>query len=150
MQLSKELSVGNKILDSEHKNLLGIIEGIASLIVARDVATLSEAFELLENRLRVYFVVEGNIAQAVNFDFTQHRLAHQHLLNEVQRIKDGLMTRNGMQSKLEKEGYINSLRNCLIRHIKMDAEPFKLVLDTYLYDFKPDCAGGDTVLHGIG
>lgn len=150
MQLPKELSVENRILDSEHKNLHGIIDGITGLIAAGDVAALSEAFKLLENRLYTYFVVEENIAQAVSFDFTHHKLAHQHLLNEFQRIKDGLVAKNGMWSKLEREGYINSMRKCLIRHIKVDAAPFRIVLSTHLYDLKPDCAGGDSASHGIG
>lgn len=121
-------SVGNRILDSERMNLYDIIDGIDSLIVARDVAALSEAFELLEDRLRVYFVVEENIAQMASFDFTQRRLAHQRLLNEFQRIKNGLMAKNGIWTKFEKEGYVNSLKKCLIRHIAEDGKPLEAVL----------------------
>jgi hemerythrin-like metal-binding protein len=150
MQFSRELSVGNRILDSEHKNLRGIIDGITSLIMASDVAALSGAFELLGTNLRVYFAVEENIARAVGFDFTQHRLAHQYLLDEFRRIKNGLMAQNGSWSKLEKAGYINSLRRCLIRHITEDGKPLKIVLSDYLYDFKPASLGGCPDLHGIG
>ena len=149
MLFSRELSVGNRIIDAEHKNLHGIIDGIAGLIEARDIVTLHEAFELLENRLHAYFSVEENIAQAVNFDFTQHKLAHQHLLNEFQRIKHGLMAKSGLWTKLEKAGHINSLRKCLTRHITEDGKPLKIVLSNYLYDFKPD-SGGNAILHGIG
>ena len=149
MLFSKELSVGNRIIDSEHKKLHGIIDGIADLIMARDIATLHEAFELLENRLHAYFAVEENIAQAVNFDFAQHRLAHQHLLNEFRRIKHGLMAKNGIWTKFEKAGHINSMRKCLVRHITEDGKQFKIVLGNYLYDFQPACAGGNAVLHGV-
>ena len=149
MLFLKEFSVGNRIIDSEHKNLHGIIDGIAGLIEARDIATLHEAFELLENRLHTYFAVEENVAQAVDFDFTQHKLAHQHLLNEFRRIKHGLMAKNGLWTKFEKAGHINSLRKCLVRHITEDGKPLKIVLGNYLYDFKPD-SGGNAVLHGIG
>lgn len=150
MLLSKELSVGNRILDSEHKNLHNIINVIIGLIIARDVAALLGAFELLENCLRAYFVVEENIAQAINVDFTQHGMAHQGLLNKFQCTKDELMAKNCMLSKDEEGCCIHFLRSCLIHHIKVDTKPFTIVLNTCLYDFKPNCAGGDPVLHGCG
>lgn len=142
MAFSKELSVGNRLLDSEHKKLHGLINGIAHSIVAKDIATLVEAFELLEHGLRAYFLVEENIAQAVNFDFTQHRLAHQGLLNKFDHIKNELIDRNGEWSKYDDEYFIESLRNCLIRHIKVDDKPLKIVLETHFYDFKPDTLNG--------
>lgn len=145
---SKELSVGNRIIDSKHKKLHDIINGVIRSIVAKDAAALLETFELLENCLCAYFVVEENIAQALDFNFTQHKLAHQCLLNEFRRIQDELTTKNGVWSKYEEKVYIDSLRHCLIRHIKEDDKPFKAVLDTHLYDFKHSCTGGDSVLHG--
>jgi len=134
---TKQLSTGNRILDSEHKKLHGIINQIVCSVVARNVAALSEAFELLENCLCVYFAAEENIAQAINFDFTQHRLAHQHLLDEFQCMKDELTAKNGMWTDEEGEDYAHSLMNYLIQHIKEDGKPLKIVLDTCLYDFKP-------------
>lgn len=145
---SKQLSVGNRAIDYEHKNLHDIINGIVRSIVARDIAALLETFELLENCLCAYFVVEENIAQAIGFNFTQHGLAHQRLSNEFQFIKDELMTKDGIWSKHEEKGYIDSLMYCLIRHIKEDGKPFKAVLNTHLYDLKPSCAGSVPILHG--
>lgn len=145
MACTKQLSVGNRIIDSAHKEILGVINGIVRSIMARDVAALSEAFELLENCLCVYFSVEENIAQAVNFDFTQHLLAHQQLLNEFKRTKNELMARNGEWTKFEEKGYIGSLRNCLVRHIKEDGKPLKIVLETHFYDFNPNRIGDAVV-----
>ena len=148
MLLPHELSVGNSLIDSEHKKLHDIINNIAGIIKAGEVAALSDAFKLLENSLRDYFVVEENIAQALNFDFTQHRLAHQHLLKEFQRIRDVLMAKNGMWPKSEKKGYIDCLMACLTQHIEEDGRPLKAVLSTQFYDFKPAYAGGNIGLHG--
>lgn len=136
---SKQFSVGNRTIDSEHKNLHDIINRIIRSIVARDVAALSETFELLENCLYAYFVAEEQIAQAIDFDFTQHRQAHQDLLNKFLLIRNKL--KDGVWSKHDEKGYIDSLRSCLIRHIKEDGETFKAVLDTHLYDLKPNGAG---------
>lgn len=134
---TKQLSIGNRTLDSEHRNLHGITSKLARSIVARDVAVLSETFDLLENCLCAYFVVEENIAQAVNFDFAQHKLAHQHLLHEFQRIKNELMVKNGKWSDDEGKNYAHLLMYHLLQHIKKDGWPLKIVLDTCLYDFNP-------------
>lgn len=137
MACRKKMSVGNRIVDSKHQEIFGMINGIAHSIMEKDIAALSEAFDLLENCLSVYFVVEEHIAKAANFDFTQHRSDHQKLLNDFQRMKGWLIEKNGMWSKFEEKGCIESLNNCLIQHIKEDAKPLKAVLDTHFYDFKP-------------
>lgn len=134
---TKQLSIGNRTLDSEHKKLHDIVSRIACSIVARDAAALLETFDVLENCLAVYFVIEENIAQAINFDFTQHKLAHQHLLNEFQRIRNELMVKNGRWSDDEGRHYAHLLMAYLIQHIKGDGRSLKIVLDTCLYDFNP-------------
>lgn len=137
MTCTKQLSIGNRAIDSAHQKVLDMIDGVVHSIMAKDIAALPEAFDLLENCLRAYFLVEEHIAHAVGFDFTQHRLAHQGLLNEFQRMKNWVMAKNGAWSEFEEEGCIDSLKNCLLRHIKEDAKPLKIVLETHYYDFSP-------------
>lgn len=84
--------------------------------------------------MRQFFAVEENIAQAVNFDFNEHKLAHQYLLNEFQQIKDKLISNNGTWPNY---GNAHCLMDCLIRHINEDSRPLKIVLDTCSYDFNP-------------
>lgn len=136
MPFFSELSVGNRILDSKHKELYELINGIVSLINARDVVALPAAFEILENSLCAYFAVEENIAQAVNFDFSQHRLAHQNLLNTVQRMKEELMPQDGQWPESEGHACIGFLRDCIIQHIADESKPLKIVLSTNSYDLK--------------
>jgi hemerythrin-like metal-binding protein len=130
-------SIGNRILDSEHNKLIGMIEDIGQLVFLNHGVALSVALKLLNNGLRDYFAVEENIAHAVNFDFTNHRLTHQYLSNEIKLITNKILSQNDKWSSLEKKSSIKSLNDCLIQHIKVDSKPFKTVLDTYLYDFKP-------------
>ena len=107
------------------------------MIKASDGSALSEALRLLEDYLREYFSVEEYMAQAINFPFTQHDLAHQCLLNEVQRIGNELAANNGMWSDTAAEHYSRLLRDCFIRHIKEESKPIKIMLDAQFYDFKP-------------
>lgn len=125
------------MIDSAHKEVFDVIDRIARSITGRNIPALTEAFDLLENCLDAYFSVEKNIAQAVGFDFTEHSATHQNLLNEFQRIQDWLMEKNGMWSKFEEKGCIDSLKNCMVQHIKEDGKPLKIVLETHFYDFKP-------------
>lgn len=134
---TSELSVGNRVLDTKHKNLHGIIREMAHLVVARDVADLPVVFDLLENCWRGCFTIEENIARAVGFDFAQHRQAHQQLLEEFRRMKGELISRNGRWTDDEGKGYASSMMHCLTRHIKEDSRQLKIVLDTHLYDFNP-------------
>lgn len=131
----KELSLGNRLIDSEHKKLHDAINGVKHSVAARNVAALSAALEHLGNCLCAYFSVEERIAQAVGFDFTQHRFAHRHMLENMRSIMDDLTS--GGCSCPEGESYARCLMDCLIKHIKEDGRPLKLVLDTHLYDFKP-------------
>jgi len=134
----RSLSVGNRIIDSEHQKLGIIINDIAQLMLVNHVVALSVAIKILNDRLRDYFVVEENIAQAVNFDFTQHRLAHRILLNNFHVITNKLMSQDGKCSNLERKNYTDALNGFLIQHIQQDSKPLKMVLDTHIYDFKPN------------
>lgn len=134
---TKQLSVGNRIIDFEHKKILGMVNIIECLIKISDGSALSGAFKLLEDYLCEYFLIEEYIAQVINFPFTQHELAHRSLLNEAQRIKNELAAHNGMWSDTAAKHYSKLLRDCLIKHIKEESMPLKIMLDTQLYDFKP-------------
>ncbi len=132
---TKQLSVGNRAIDSAHKELFGVIDRIARSITERNISALAEAFDLLENCLCAYSAVEENVAQAVGFDFTEHMLTHQNLSNEFQRIKNWLTAKNGAWSEFEGKGCVDSLQNCMIRHIEEEGKQLKIVLETHFYDF---------------
>lgn len=59
---SEELSVGNAMIDSEHKDLIIIVNNVEHAIRARDSSALSRAFKLLEDHMRIHFTNEEKIA----------------------------------------------------------------------------------------
>lgn len=141
MIFSKMLSAGNKFLDSEYMKLHDIIDRIVLTIVARDVATLSETFDLLERCLCACFLLEKNIAQLVDFDFSQHRLLHQRLLNNYLQVKAELVSKNGGWLEWEVKYYIDSLRDYLIQYINDDIRPLSTVLSRHLYELSGEKIG---------
>jgi len=134
---TRQLSIGNRLLDSEHKKLHSLMTGTAKHITARNTVLLVSAFDQLSDYLGFYFAFEEHIAHAVNFDFSEHRQAHQDLLTNLQHMKDELMVRNGNWSDDDGAEYARSMMNYLIRHIKCDSKPLKIVLETNYYDFDP-------------
>lgn len=134
---TQHLSIGNRIIDSAHEKILDMVNRIECLIKVRDCHALSETFNLLEDYLSDYFLVEEGIAQAINFPFTQHDVAHQYLLNKVQQTKNELAANDGMWSDTTAKHYSNLLRDCLSKHVKVESEPIKIMLVNRFYDFKP-------------
>lgn len=139
IEWTKQLSVGNRIIDSIHKEMFAMINRAAHQIKAKDLVALAETFDLLDSYLCRYFAVEEKIAQAAGFDFGKHRLAHQNLLNEIEHMKHECREKISLWSAWEEKNYIDSLEFCWVRHIREDARPLKVILDTHFYDFKPDC-----------
>lgn len=131
------ISVGNKIIDSEYKKMFDIIHRIQRSIMAKDCAAIAADFKLLEDFACTCFSVEEKIAQAVGFDFTLHNLAHQNLLKKYQQVRDELAARNGSWFSGEGEAYKHFINDCLMGHLEHESRPLRFVLDTYFYDFKP-------------
>ena len=130
-------SVGNRIVDSQIQILDGLIYDIDHLILVNHVVALSVAIKLLHESLHHYFVVEENIAQAVGFNFTKHRVAHQRLSNDFLAITDKFTSQPEKHSKIEKREFVDSLRDSLNQHIEVDSKPLKIVLEKHFYDLKP-------------
>ena len=138
---SERLSVGNAMIDSEHKNLLNMINEVEHAIRARDGDALIQAFKLLEDGVRVHFVHEENLAHAINFSFTQNMPEHQYVQKEFQHIKDELVDKNGMWSESAAEYYSHFLSEWMIEHILEEDMQMKPALQNYPYDFKPADTG---------
>ena len=141
---TNKLSIGNAIIDAEHRNLIVMGNDIQREIKSRDCSALSQAFKLLENWLCVHFVNEEKIAQSIKFPFAQHKLAQQHSLKELQHMRNELAAKEGMWSDSAVAHFTRSLKNWMIdEHIfKLDMQ-MKPVLQNYDYNFWPDYGDGE-------
>lgn len=134
---TEQLSVGNSVIDSDHKILMGMINGIELALKARDVSRLAQAFERLDSYASVHFKNEEMVAQAVNFPFAQHKRAHQYLQQELLYLKAELDAFEGGWSDRAAEHFTGFLRDWLIRHVTSEDALMKPVLQTYPYEFRP-------------
>lgn len=148
---TKKLSVGNEILDSEHRNLICLVGDVVRAIETRDCPALAQAFELLEDWLFVHYANEERIAQAVNFDFSGHKPAQQDSLQELRLMRDELAARNGAWSDDTVEHFTRSLKKWIIdRHIVNLDMRMKPTLQARGYEFWPGRCDGVAALAAPG
>lgn len=135
---TKKLSVGNALIDAEHRNLISMVNDVVHAIRAIDCSALSEELRLLEDWLGVHFANKEKFAQTVSFDFTQHKLAQTHLLKELQYLRDELTAKDGIWPDDAVKYYSNFLKKWVIDDhiIKLDML-MKPSLQTRGYNLMP-------------
>lgn len=133
----KHLSVGNALLDSEHKNLVGMVNSIEYAVYKKDMASLLKAIKAFKDDAGAHFANEARFARALNSDFEGHELAHRHLLKELQQTVDELDIRSGGWPDYVMDYYPQFLRDWLIEHITGEDMKMKPVLQSHPYDFEP-------------
>jgi len=135
---SKKMSIGNELIDTEHKKILDLVNDVESVIRAKDCELFMQALEMLEKSTRNHFEHEEKIAHAIGFPFEEHDMEHQYILGEFQALKDKLAENQGRWSESVAEHYYMFLSTWAIDHVMEDDMKMKPLLENYPYDFKPD------------
>lgn len=133
----EHLSVGNSMIDAEHRNLIVVVNSVEQAIGTKDTAAMSRAFDLLDTYMSIHFRNEEKVAEAVNFPFARNKVEHRHLLNEMKYMREELEARNGIWSDDLINKYSRFLSSWMADHIVKEDMQMKPVLQTYPYDFKP-------------
>src|SRR3990167_6165557 len=139
-------TAGNRIIDSEHKNLLEMAYNIESIIKKGDISAVSHELEQFEYWLCDHFENEEEIALAVNFDFFKNGLEHQNLLEEFHRMKDELMSYGSALPDSAAKRYAHFLDEWLVVHILKEDMLMKPMLQTHAYDFMPEHTSVPTLI----
>jgi hemerythrin len=141
MLWNKQLSIGNTIVDSEHKHLISLTNyverAMKSAMDTRDDSLLRQAFEQLEDELSRHFRNEEKIARAVNFPFEEHRQAQLHMLSDVHFLKTELMAKDCIWTEAALRHFSEFLEDLITEHITRVDMPMKSALQGYDYDFWP-------------
>jgi len=133
----KHLSVGNAMLDNDHKSLLGMVNSIEYAVNTQNIAALLKMVKSFKTDAGAHFTNEARFARAFNYSFAQHELAHQHLLNELQQTIEQLDVNAGTWPEYVMDYYPQFLRDWLIEHICCEDMKMKPVLQSHPYDFNP-------------
>lgn len=132
---TEQLSVGNASIDSEHRNLIGMVNSIEHALRAGNQHALLHAFKLLTDCTRLHFMNEEKIAQAAEFPVEQHKQAHRYLQRELQYFREELEAKGGMWSPGAVDHFSRMLGNWLMDHLSKEDELLKPVLLARPYDF---------------
>lgn len=132
---SNKLSVGNAIIDSEHRNLIVMINGIEATFKAGDSSALAQELEQVEYWLCAHFLNEERIAAAVGFDFARNKLEHKNLLEEFHRMKDELNAMQGMWPDKVAKRHYKYLCDWITNHVMEEDMLMKPVLAEREYNF---------------
>lgn len=142
MLWNKQLSVGNTIIDSEHKHLISLTNYIEramkTAMDTKDGSVLQQAFDQLEDELCRHFRNEEKIALAVNLPFEQQRKAQLHMLGDIRFLKTELMTKDCIWTDAAVRHFTEFLEDLLTEHITLANLTVKTALQDYDYDFWPD------------
>lgn len=132
---TEQLSVGNASIDSEHRNLIGMVNSIEQALRAGNQHALLHTFKLLTDCTRLHFMNEEKIAQAAEFPVEQHKQAHRYLQKELQYLREELEAKGGMWSPGAADHFSRMLGNWLMDHLSKEDVLLKPVLLARPYDF---------------
>lgn len=134
---TKQLSVGNLVIDSGHQDLIGMINILEYAIGRRDGPQLLRMFGKFCDSAQLHFKDEEKIMLAVRFPFIPHKLEHQHLLDGLQNTLNELAAKNGVWAEYVMDHYPGFLRDWFVGHINGGIATLKPFLEEHPYDFIP-------------
>ena len=136
MVWTEQLSVGNAVIDSEHKKLIALVNDITCATKEKDSSALLRALKPFKSFMSRHYIKEEQFAQALDFPFGLHDVAHQNLRTELDFTEQELK-KNCMENIFVMEDYAQFLWDLLIKHITEEDMLMKPMLQTRPYDFKP-------------
>lgn len=135
---AEHLSVGNAVIDSDHRNLMVVVNSVESAIGTRNRAALTKSFELLDTYMDLHFRNEEKIAEAIKFPFAQSRFEHRQLMHEMRYMKEKLESDFSHWPDRLLDQYSRFLDGWMTDHIIKTDMKMKPALQAYPYAFCPD------------
>jgi len=137
LQWSDSLSMSNALIDSDHRNLLGMINTVEHALRSGDGQILSQAFQRLVVSVGIHFANEERLAQAIDLNFDNHKKLNVYLQQELEHMRAELDAKDGLWSEGAVEHFSHSLKNWMAAHIGRDERLLKPALIAQPYDLKP-------------
>ena len=137
LQWSDNLSVGNALMDSDHRNLFGMIGTVDHALRSGNSQILSQAFQRLVVSVGIHFANEERLAQVIDLPFDSHKKLNLYLQQELEHMRSELDAKDGLWSEGAVEHFSHSLRNWMAAHLGRDERLLKPVLSAQPYDLRP-------------
>lgn len=124
-----DISVGNDIIDSQHKKLLAQVNKIIkAMTFDSESIELKEVIGFFDEYINEHFSYEEEYMKEINYPHTEeHKIKHQDFINNYIKFKDKF------NHNLEKEKIILDIENYIgkwwIEHIGKEDKKYQLFLE---------------------
>ena len=131
LQWREQLSVGNDLIDSDHQQLIEIINLAEDGLQTNSRTKLIEALVQLFNYSKLHFALEEKIAVAVGYPDAEHlHVSHDELLQKLTKVTQEI----GEQWDATAAGHFGTfLRDWLVNHVIRE----DMLLKPFLKKFSP-------------
>lgn len=129
------LSVGNALLDQEHRELLDMVRDIEHTMRLKKVSPLADALTDFARAMRKHFDNESKIAAAIDHPFERNQQEHEYVLNEIAQMLDELRAAGERWSESAAIHYLVFLSTWASEHIRDDDMLMKPKLQLLSYSF---------------
>ena len=131
---SDEMSVGNSVIDADHKAFLDLANLLTLWSSKADETIIESAITILEEYVRGHFFREEKAMKAMGYkDYVGHHLRHEHFKARIAAIVK--LYREGTRSAAH--GLSELVGTWLIKHIKNDDQDCKDCFRTSVVDDRP-------------
>lgn len=134
----EQLSVGNNVIDSDHKYLIEIINRAEVGLSSKNRNELTAALDDLERYSRLHFDREEKIAIAVGYTQVPHlNQSHKELLGHLDQIRGEVDAMGQDWSTETVQHFTKFLRDWLINHVIKEDLLMKPTLQKHSPSFDP-------------
>ncbi|TNC98394.1 MAG: hemerythrin-like metal-binding protein [Gallionellaceae bacterium] len=134
----EQLSVGNNVIDSDHKYLIELINTAETSLNSKNRRDLMGALDNLGQYSRLHFDREEKIASAVGYTQMPHlSQSHQELLTHLDQIRGEIDAMGQDWSTETVEHFTKFLRDWLINHVIKEDLLMKPTLQKHSPSFDP-------------
>ncbi len=134
----EQLSVGNNIIDEDHKYLIDIINRIEACLSRKDKNALKDELQRLHDYSLLHFDREEKIATAVGYEQTPGlQQSHQSLMDRLATMRVAFLNSEKTWSPQLTQEFADFLRNWLIDHVIKEDLLMKPALTKYSPTFAP-------------
>jgi hemerythrin len=134
-----QLSVGNNVIDSDHKQLIAVVNEVEKSLSTKNLEGLSASLDCLLDYSQQHFAREEKIAQAAGYAEVPYlHQSHAVLATQLDQVKSEIAAMGQDWSSTTVEHFTNLLRNWLIDHVIKEDLLMKPALQKHPPSFNAD------------
>ncbi len=135
LQWREQLSVGNDLIDDDHKHLVRIVNQAEEALTARNMNQLKTVLASLADYAKYHFLREESVASAVAYPrVPQMHDSHEALITKLKQVTQEL---DQDLSEISGQNFIDFLRDWLISHVIKEDLQMKPFLEKFSPKFDP-------------